>query len=96
MSALDSECEGTLIEYRVEDVVGWRAIFDQDPVGREQHGVIRHCIYQDSKDPNPIMPSLELPSAEEAKTFRKALEPVWAVSGAGQAWVLEQAAAATK
>jgi hypothetical protein len=41
------------------------------------------------------MVSLEFPSAQEAKTFRKALQPVWEVSGARQAWVLEQAAAAT-
>jgi hypothetical protein len=71
MSAPDSECEGTLIEYRVEDDVGWRAIFDQDPVGREQHGVTRHWIYQDSEDPNPIMLSLEFSSAEEAKTLQE-------------------------
>jgi hypothetical protein len=84
-----------LIEYRAEDVVGWRAIFDQDPMGRTQHGVIRHWIYQDCEDPNHIMLSLEFPSVDEAKRFRKALESVWEVSGAGQAWVLEQAAAAT-
>ncbi len=41
------------------------------------------------------MLSLEFPSAEQAKVFRKALEPVWEASGAGQAWMLEQAAAAT-
>ena len=41
------------------------------------------------------MVSLEFPSAQEAKRFRKALQPVWEVSGARQAWVLEQAAAAT-
>lgn len=84
-----------LIEYRVQDVVGWRVIFDQDPMGRAQHGVTRHWIYQDCEDPNHIMLSLEFPSAQEAKTFRKALQPVWEVSGARQAWVLEQAAAAT-
>jgi len=38
---------------------------------------------------------LEFPSAEQAKVFRKALEPVREASGAGQAWVLEQATAAT-
>jgi hypothetical protein len=84
-----------LIDYRVQDVVGWRAIFDQDPVGRARHGVTRHWIYQDAEDPNHLMLSLEFPSAEHAKVFRKALEPVWEASGARQAWVLEQAAAAT-
>ena len=56
-----------LIDYRVQDVVGWRAIFDQDPVGRAQHGVTRHWIYQDCEDPNHLMVSLEFPSAEQAK-----------------------------
>jgi hypothetical protein len=42
------------------------------------------------------MLSLEFRSAEAAKTFRKALEPAWEVSGAGQAWVLGQAEAATE
>jgi hypothetical protein len=84
-----------LIDYRVQDVVGWRAIFDQDPMGRARHGVTRHWLYQDCEDPNHIMVSLEFPSAQQAKRFRKALQPVWEVSGARQAWVLEQAAAAT-
>jgi hypothetical protein len=84
-----------LIDYRVQDVVGWREIFDQDPMGRARHGVTRHWLYQDCEDPNHIMVSLEFPSAQQAKRFRKALQPVWEVSGARQAWVLEQAAAAT-
>jgi len=53
------------------------AIFDRDPVGRAPHGVTRHWIYQDCEDPNHLMLSLEFPSAEQAKVFRKALEPVW-------------------
>jgi hypothetical protein len=84
-----------LIDYRVQDVVGWRAIFDQDPVGRAQHGVTRHWICQDCQDPNHLMLSLEFRSVEQAKVFRKALQPVWEAAGAGQAWVLEQAAAGT-
>jgi hypothetical protein len=39
--------------------------------------------------------SLEFSSGEAADTFRKALQPVWDVSGAGQAWVLQEAEAAT-
>lgn len=84
-----------LIDYRVQDVVGWRAIFDQDPMGRARHGVTRHWLYQDSEDPNHLMVNLEFPSVDEAKAFRKALQPVWEVSGARQAWGLEQTAAAT-
>ena len=38
---------------------------------------------------------LEFSSAEAAMTFVEALRPVWGVSGAGQAWVLQEAEAAT-
>jgi hypothetical protein len=41
------------------------------------------------------MLSLEFPSAKEAKSFLDVLQPVWDVSGAGQAWVLQEAEAAT-
>jgi hypothetical protein len=80
-----------LIEYRVGDFRQWKTVFDQDPMGRNQHGVVRHCIYQDLDDPNHLMLSLEFPSAEQAKTFRDALQPVWKVSGAVQASALEEA-----
>jgi hypothetical protein len=41
------------------------------------------------------MLSLEFPSADQAEAFRSALQPVWDVSGAGQAWILHEAEAAT-
>jgi len=41
------------------------------------------------------MLSLEFPSTDQAKTFLNLLQPVWEVSGAGQAWVLQEAEAAT-
>jgi hypothetical protein len=84
-----------LVEYRVEDFAGWKAVFDQDPMGRRANGATGHRIYQDPNDPNHLMLSLEFLSDEKAKTFRKALEPVWDVSGAGQSWILQEAEAAT-
>jgi hypothetical protein len=84
-----------LIDYRVVDFAGWKAVFDQDPMGRKPHGVTRHWLYRDAEDPNHLMLSLEFPSADQAKTFRNLLQPVWEVSGAGQAWVLQEAEAAT-
>jgi hypothetical protein len=80
-----------MIEYRVDDFREWKAVFDQDPMGRNRHGVVRHWIYQDSDDANHLMLSLEFPSAEQAKIFRDTLQPVWEVSGAMQAWVLQEA-----
>jgi hypothetical protein len=83
------------IEYQVADFGEWKAVFDKDPMGRKSHGVVRHWIYQDSDDPHHLMVSLEFPSAEAAKAFRAALQPVWTMSGAGQAWVLREAEART-
>lgn len=84
-----------LIDYRVVDFAGWKAVFDQDPMGRKPHGVTRHWLYRDAEDPNHLILSLEFPSADQATTFRNLLQPVWEVSGAGQAWVLQEAEAAT-
>jgi uncharacterized protein len=33
---------------------------------------------------------MEFASTEQAKEFRRVLAPMWEVSGAGQAWILEQ------
>ena len=84
-----------LIEYRVEDFSSWKAVFDQDPMGRGTHGVTHHRIYRNSDDPDHLMLCLEFSSDEEAKTFRRALEPVWDISGAAGAWVLHELEDAT-
>ena len=71
---------------------GGRRVRDELQRGRDGR---RHCIYQSSDDVNHLVVSLEFSSGEAADTFRKALQPVWDVSGAGQAWVLQEAEAAT-
>lgn len=71
-----------------------KAVFDQDPLRRKQHGVTNHRIYQDSEDPKHLMLSLEFRSDAEANTFRELVQPVWEVSGAGQVWLLHDAEAA--
>lgn len=84
-----------LVEYHVLDYAGWKAVFDQDPMGRRPHGVSGHRIYRDADDPNHLMLSLEFGSVEQARAFADQLQPVWEVSGAGRAWVLRQAESAT-
>lgn len=86
-----------LIEYRVVDFDGWKAVFDRDPMGRGPHGVTRHWLYRDAGDPNHLMLSLEFPSADQAKSFldEPAFQQVWDRSGAGQAWILQEAESAT-
>ena len=41
-------------------------------------------------DPNHHMLGMEFATAQQAKEFRAALAPMWEVSGAGQAWNLEE------
>jgi hypothetical protein len=79
-----------LIEYRVTDFDQWKAFFDQDPMGRSGHGVTSQHVYRDAGDPDHVMLSLEFRSAGPAEAFRRVLQPVWEVSGARQAWVLEE------
>jgi uncharacterized protein len=83
-----------LIEYHVADFAQWKAIFDVDPMDRKAHGVIRHWIHRDPDDPNHHMLGMEFASREQASAFREALAPVWDMSGAGQAWILEPAESA--
>jgi uncharacterized protein YciI len=79
-----------MIDYHVEDFNGWKAMFDADPMDRMSHGVVRHWIFRDTDDPNHLVLRMEFADAEQAKAFREALAPIWEVSGAGQAWILEQ------
>lgn len=78
-----------LIEYRMDDYVGWKALFDADPRGRASHGVTRHWIHRDPEDPNHLLLGMAFAAPDQASAFREALAPVWEISGAGQSWILE-------
>jgi heme-degrading monooxygenase HmoA len=86
-----------MIEYQVPDFVGWKQIFDKDPIGRAPRGVTRHWIYQASDDPDHVVVSMEFASADDASRFldEPAFQQVWDRSGARQAWVLVEAEAVT-
>jgi hypothetical protein len=91
-----------MIEYKlptdqVQDFADWKQVFDTDPVGRKAHGATRHWIFQDPSDPNHFMLSIEFPSVREANGFldEPMLRRSWDVSGARQAWVLEEAETVT-
>jgi len=79
-----------MIDYHVEDFTDWKAVFDSDPMDRGSHGVVKHWIYRDPDDPNHHVLGMEFPGPEQAKALREAMAPIWEVSGAGQAWILEQ------
>ena len=80
-----------MIDYHVEDFNRWKAVFDSDPMDRTSHGVVKHWIYRDPDDLNHHVLGMEFVGAEQTKAFREALAPMWEVSGAEQAWILEQA-----
>jgi len=79
-----------MIDYHVEDFNRWKAVFDSDPMDRTSHGVVKHWIYRDPDDSNHHVLGMEFVGVGQAKAFREALAPMWEVSGAGQAWILEQ------
>jgi hypothetical protein len=83
-----------VIEYRVDEYAGWKSMFDRDPMGRKVYGVIGRRIQRDAQDPNHLMLSLEFGSVQAARSFLAALRPVWEISGAKQAWILEEAESA--
>ena len=65
------------IEHAVRDFDTWKAVFDQDPAGREVGGVRRHQIYRPIDDPNYIGVDLEFDSRDEAEAFKLGLEEMW-------------------
>ena len=75
-----------MVEYLVEDFAGWKTVFDGDPMDRASHGATGHRLLQDPGDPNHLMLSMDFTSREQADAFLAELQPVWDVSGAGQAW----------
>jgi uncharacterized protein len=79
-----------MIDYHVEDFDGWKAVFDKDPMDRTSHGVVKHWIYRDPDDPSHHVLGMDFAGVGQAKAFRQALAPMWEISGAGQAWILEQ------
>ena len=91
LTTLDSMAGATLlIEYRVDDPVEWRRIFDADPLDRRSHGATGQQIQRDADDDRHLMVSIEFGTAGEARAFRDlpALRQVWEISGAGRSWVL--------
>jgi hypothetical protein len=53
-----------LIEYRVADFAGWKAVFDQDPMGRKPHGVTPPLAVPERRRSQP-------PHAEPGIPFRQ-------------------------
>lgn len=65
------------IEHPVPDFEGWKAAFDDDPVGRKQMGVRRYQVLKDVDDPNYVMIDLEFGTKSEAEALLAAMRKVW-------------------
>lgn len=81
-----------LVEHEVQDFARWKGLFDEDPAGRQEHGVTRYWVYRGADDPNYVVISLEFSSTEEARAFLESrLREVWKRAGIeAQARVLEE------
>lgn len=65
------------IEHPVPDFDGWKGAFDNDPVGRQRGGVLRHRIFRKVDDPNYVIIELEFNKLSEADSFLISLQKLW-------------------
>lgn len=65
------------IEHLVANYDGWKKVFDSDPMGRKQSGVIRYRIFRQTDNPNNVLGELEMNSLEEAKNLLARLQQLW-------------------
>jgi hypothetical protein len=84
-----------LVEYRTQDVAGWKEVFDRDPMDRRGSGVTRHWIYRDVDDPSHLVLSMEFASAEGRRPSSTHLGRSGGVSGVVRTSVLDEAEVAT-
>ena len=65
------------IEHPVPDFEGWKKAFDNDPVGRQKGGVLRHKIFRKVDDSNYVIIELEFDKLSQAESFLISLEKLW-------------------
>jgi hypothetical protein len=70
-----------LIQHRVANFAGWKQAFDRDPLGRAQHGVVRHSIHRLADAPDHVVIQLQMRTGEQAETLLTALRAMWARVG---------------
>jgi hypothetical protein len=82
-----------LIQHEAQDFERWKGVFDEDPVGRQKHGVTRYWLYRGADEPSYVVISLEFSSTDEARAFlaEPKLREAWDRAGIEpQARVLEE------
>ena len=59
------------------DYDAWKAMFDRDPLRREQSGVRYYKISRSVDDPRRVVGELEFDSRQEAEAFAARLNELW-------------------
>jgi hypothetical protein len=62
-----------IMNFEVDDYDTWKAMFDEDPVGRKESGATGHMVSRAVDNPNEGFVRVEFPSVEQAKAFRERL-----------------------
>ena len=65
------------IEHSVPDYDVWKKVFDSDPMGRKQSGVIQYKIFRQTDNPNYVVVELQMNSLDEAKNLLARLQQLW-------------------
>ncbi len=72
-----------VIQHPIKDFQAWKQAFDNDPLGRAKHGVMRHAIYRAADDPDLVIVNLEFATREQADRFLPMLRQMWDRVGGG-------------
>ena len=71
------------IEHPVQSFVGWKVVFDSDPIDRKGSGVRRHRVLRPIDDANYTLAELEFDGVAEAEAYLTSLRGLWSrVEGA--------------
>lgn len=65
------------IEHVVKDLAEWKKTFDNDPIGREKHGVLRYRLSHPVDNSSYAIIELDLNTREEAEMMLVSLKQVW-------------------
>ena len=57
------------IEHAVPSYEGWKKVFDDDPLGRQRSGVLRHRVMRPVNDKNYVIVDLEFASRNDAEAM---------------------------
>jgi hypothetical protein len=72
-----------VMNFEVDDYDTWKAMFDEDPVGRRENGATGHVVSRGVENSNEAFVRVEFPSIEQAAAFRERLLTSGAIERGG-------------